>query len=198
MSKVRIQVLQAKVSAFRYEAGCDEAGRGCLAGPVTAAAVILPEGFQLSGLTDSKQVSENMRKTLRVYIEEHAIGWQVAHVWPEDIDRLNILKASIWAMHKALDGLVPAAEFIAVDGNRFVPYGFTPHRCEIKGDARFLHIAAASILAKTHRDDLMHTLHLEHPQYGWQQNKGYPTESHRAALREFGASPYHRKSFKWT
>jgi ribonuclease HII len=198
LSKVRIQVLQAKVSDFTLEAGCDEAGRGCLAGPVTAAAVILPEDFELIRLTDSKQVSEAWRKKLRITIEDKAICWKVAHVWPEDIDRLNILKASILAMHKALDGLSVTPDFIAIDGNKFIPFGFIPYQCEIKGDARFLHIAAASILAKTHRDDLMHLLDQEFPKYGWMQNKGYPTEAHRAALREFGPTPYHRKTFKWT
>lgn len=197
MSKVRIQVLRAKVSNFLHEAGCDEAGRGCLAGPVTAAAVILPEGFHLQGLTDSKQVTENLRNKLRTIIENESVAWQVAHIWPEDIDRLNILKASILGMHKALEGLQQMPEFIAVDGNRFIPFGFIPHQCEIKGDGRFLHIAAASILAKTHRDELMEKLDADFPEYGWRQNKGYPTEAHRAALRAFGPSPYHRKTFKW-
>lgn len=190
-------MLQTKVSIFGLEAGCDEAGRGCLAGPVTAAAVILPDHFYAEGLTDSKQIPETLRERLRPQIESEALAWAVAHVWPEEIDRINILNAAISAMHQALEQLSIQPEFIAVDGNRFIPFGFIPYSCQVKGDARFLHIAAASVLAKTHRDEEMLRQAALYPQYGWDRNKGYPTPFHRKAIREFGPSPLHRKSFKW-
>lgn len=178
------------------EAGCDEAGRGCLAGPVVAAAVILPEGFYHPKLNDSKQVNKSNRNELRTYIEQNAVAWAVASCSPEEIDEINILNASILAMHRALENLVPRFDSIAVDGNRFKPFGAIPHTTEIKGDGRFLHIAAASILAKTHRDEIMEELHLEFPNYGWNTNAGYPTLVHRNAIREFGITPYHRKTFQ--
>jgi ribonuclease HII len=178
------------------EAGTDEAGRGCLAGPVTAAAVILPEGFRNPLLDDSKKISAPMREDLAVVVREQALAWAVAHVDPETIDRINILSASILAMHRALDQLHPIPLAIAVDGNRFHPYREIPHTCLIKGDGRFLNIAAASILAKTSRDAVMQELHEAYPQYGWDRNKGYPTLAHRDALRKFGPTPFHRKSFR--
>jgi len=185
---------QSAVSGI--EAGCDEAGRGCLAGPVMAAAVILPEGFFHEKLNDSKQVTKANRDSLRLYIEHNALEWAVASCSPEEIDEINILNASILAMHRALEKLTISFDSIAVDGNRFKPFGEIPHTTEIKGDARFLHIAAASILAKTHRDELMEKLHLEYPMYGWNTNAGYPTIAHRNAIREFGVTPYHRKTFQ--
>ena len=178
------------------EAGCDEAGRGCLSGPVVAAAVILPVGFYHAKLNDSKQVNKGNRNELRLYIEKNALGWAVASCSQAEIDEINILNASILAMHRALERLTISFDSIAVDGNRFKPFGSIPHKTEIKGDARFLHIAAASILAKTHRDEIMEGLHLEYPMYGWGTNAGYPTLSHRHAIREFGVTPYHRKSFQ--
>lgn len=178
------------------EAGCDEAGRGCLSGPVVAAAVILPDGFYHSKLNDSKQVNKSNRDELRCYIEENASAWAVASCSPEEIDEINILNASILAMHRALEKLSLPFDSIAVDGNRFKPFHEIPHTTEIKGDGRFLHIAAASILAKTHRDELMEKLHWEYPMYGWNTNAGYPTMAHRNAIREFGATPYHRKTFQ--
>ncbi|MBC2837705.1 ribonuclease HII [Robiginitalea sp. SC105] len=178
------------------EAGTDEAGRGCLAGPVTAAAVILPEGFTHALLNDSKQLSESARESLVPIIEKEALAVGIAHVPPGVIDEINILQASFRAMHLALDQLGTRPECIAVDGNRFIPYRDIPHQCLIKGDSRFLNIAAASILAKTARDAYMAELHREFPQYGWDRNKGYPTASHREAIREFGPSPHHRKSFR--
>ena len=178
------------------EAGTDEAGRGCLAGPVTAAAVILPETFENPFLDDSKKLSESRRLELAVQIKEQALAYAISHVSPETIDQINILKASILAMHQALDQLALRPTAIAVDGNRFMPYENIPHHCLIKGDGRFLNIAAASVLAKTARDALMKNLHDEFPQYQWHKNKGYPTRAHREALREFGPTPYHRRSFR--
>ncbi len=178
------------------EAGCDEAGRGCLAGPVVAAAVILPKDFYHEKLNDSKQVSKVNRNELRVFIEQHARAWAVGACSPKEIDEINILNASILAMHRALEQLEMQFDHIAVDGNRFKPFGNIPHKTEIKGDARFLHIAAASILAKTHRDEIMESLHAEHPEYGWASNAGYPTISHRNAIRLFGVTPHHRLSFQ--
>ncbi len=180
-----------------FEAGCDEAGRGCLAGPVCAAAVILPRDFEHPLLRDSKQLDAPSRALLRDVIEKEALCWAVAFVSPEDIDRINILQASILAMHRALDQLNPCPDFIAVDGNRFKPWKAIPYQTEIKGDARFLHIAAASVLAKTHRDERMHALDELWPGYGWSQNKGYPTREHRRAIAELGPSPEHRRSFRW-
>jgi ribonuclease HII len=179
------------------EAGLDEAGRGCLAGPVVAAAVILPKDFALDNLNDSKQLSEKTRDELRPLIEEGALAWAVAFASPEEIDRINILKASFLAMHRAVEQLKRQPECLLVDGNRFSPYLGIPHVCFVKGDGRFLSIAAASILAKTHRDEYMKTLALQHPQYCWEENKGYPTAAHREAIQRFGLTEHHRVSFKW-
>ncbi|SDC86266.1 ribonuclease HII [Niabella drilacis] len=177
------------------EAGCDEAGRGCYAGPVFAAAVILPEGFYHPLLNDSKQISAEIRTELRYYIEANALTYAVAQVSVEEIDATNILKASQRAMHLALDALTPAADFIAVDGNYFVPYRQVPHTCIIKGDGKYAHIAAASILAKTYRDAYMQRIHEEFPHYNWISNKGYGTMKHRMAIEENGICRHHRKSF---
>lgn len=179
------------------EAGLDEAGRGCLAGPVVAAAVILPKDFVHERLNDSKQLSEKMRDELRPLIEERALAWAVAFAWPREIDRINILKASFLAMHRAVEQLKIKPECLLVDGNRFSPYFGIPHLCFVKGDGRFLSIAAASILAKTHRDEYMKTLAQQFPQYGWEENKGYPTATHREAIQRFGLTEHHRVSFKW-
>lgn len=198
-------MLQAKYSDYRFECGTDEAGRGCLAGPVTAAAVILKEDFTSTILNDSKQVSLKNRNALRSQIEEEALCFKVVHIMMDTIDELNILHASILGMHKAVEGLKKAAEFIAVDGNKFKPFYHkntydkrqeVPHECIVKGDTKYLHIAAASILAKTHRDEFMTNIHEDYPQYNWKTNKGYPTKEHRAALKEFGTTKYHRKSFQ--
>lgn len=178
------------------EAGCDEAGRGCLAGPVFAAAVILPKDFNHEILTDSKQLSEKARYELRYYIEEKALAFGVAQASPEEIDCINIANASFLAMHRALDKLKLRPGFVLVDGNRFKSYQNLTHQCIVKGDSLYYSIAAASILAKTYRDDLMNNLSLEHPQYSWQKNKGYPTEQHRNAVLIHGPSPYHRHTFK--
>ena len=178
------------------EAGCDEAGRGCLAGPVTAAAVILPEDFHHPLLNDSKQLTEKKRELLRPIIEREAVAWCVAHCTPQEIDSINILRASILAMHRALDGLKVRPRHIIVDGNRFTPYGDTPYMTFVKGDGRFGNIAAASILAKTHRDEIMRSLAKEYPGYHWEVNKGYPTKDHREAIRTLGPSPLHRASFR--
>ncbi len=177
------------------EAGCDEAGRGCLAGPVVAAAVILPADLRIPGLDDSKKLSAADRDRLRPQIEQKALAWAVAMVAPQEIDRINILKASFLAMHRAIEHLRVTPELLVIDGNRFTPYLGIPHVCEVKGDGRFRHIAAASVLAKTHRDALMDRLHSAHPQYGWAQNKGYPTMAHREAIRTYGPSAHHRMSF---
>lgn len=178
------------------EAGCDEAGRGCLAGPVCAAAVILPSGFALPGLTDSKKLSERQRSELRKIIEREAMAWAVAFVDAAEIDRINILNASILAMHRALDGLSIRPEAIAVDGNRFKPYNGIPYQTIVKGDGKLANIAAASILAKTWRDEFMERIAAEYPAYGWGINKGYPTKAHRDAIAACGPSPYHRHSFR--
>jgi ribonuclease HII len=177
------------------EAGCDEAGRGCLAGPVFAAAVILPRDFYLEELTDSKQLSHLQRETLRPIIEKEAVAWAVATVDHEEIDRINILNASFLAMHRAIEKLTTQPQYLSIDGNRFKAYPQIPHSCIIKGDGKYLNIAAASILAKTHRDEFMVNLGVEFPQYNWQQNKGYPTIAHRRAVIEIGLSPFHRKTF---
>ena len=179
----------------KIEAGCDEAGRGCLAGSVYAAAVILPEDYQNELLNDSKQLTEKRRYQLREMIERDAIAWAVGIVTPEKIDKINILNASILAMHRALDQLKVRPEAIIVDGNRFKPYQKLPHTTIVKGDGKYLSIAAASILAKTYRDDYMNKLAEEYPQYDWISNKGYPTKKHREAIRQFGITPYHRKSY---
>ena len=180
----------------KIEVGCDEAGRGCLAGPVVAAAVILPKNFKHPLLNDSKQLSEKKRVLLRTEIKEHAIAYAVGIVDHKEIDEINILNATILAMHRALDQIKNPFDSILVDGNRFKKYNETEHHCIIKGDGKYLSIAAASILAKTYRDDLMKKLHQKHPQYQWGNNKGYPTKSHRAAIRKIGISQYHRKSFR--
>ena len=185
------------------EAGCDEAGRGCLAGSVYAAAVILPDGYENPLLNDSKQLTEKRRYELRDIIQRDAVAWAVGIVTPEEIDRINILNASILAMHRALDQLTVRPEAIIVDGNRFKPYHPAvggspvniPHTTIVKGDGKYMAIAAASILAKTYRDDYMNELAKEYPQYDWQKNKGYPTKRHREAIRQYGTTPYHRMSY---
>lgn len=177
-------------------AGCDEAGRGCLAGPVFAAAVILKPGHTLEGLNDSKQLSLADRNRLRIQIEEQALSWSVAQCTAAEVDEINVLNASILAMHRAIDGLQVRPDGLLIDGNRFKAYWGIPHRCEIKGDARFACIAAASILAKTYRDSFMLEAHHQFPQYGWDENKGYPTPFHKKALRQHGYSPIHRLSFR--
>ena len=196
-------MLQSHYYEGKIEAGCDEAGRGCLAGSVYAAAVILPEDYQNELLNDSKQLTEKRRYELREIIERDAIAWAVGIVTPEEIDKINILNASILAMHRALDQLKVRPEAIIVDGNRFKPYrpvvdGISvniPHTTIVKGDGKYLSIAAASILAKTYRDDYMNRLAEEYPQYDWLSNKGYPTKKHREAIRQYGITPYHRKSY---
>lgn len=177
------------------EAGCDEAGRGCLAGSVYAAAVILPPDYHNALLNDSKQLTERRRYELRAVVERDALAWAVGIVTPEEIDRINILNASILAMHRALDQLTLRPEAVIVDGNRFKPYHGLPHTTIVKGDGKYLSIAAASILAKTYRDDYMKALAAEYPQYDWTGNKGYPTKKHREAIRQYGITPYHRKSY---
>ena len=189
-------MLEKFLIAGRVEAGCDEAGRGCLAGPVTAAAVILPADFHNDLINDSKQLTEHQREQLRPIIEREAVAWAVAMVSPQEIDRINILRASITAMHRALDQLQVRPEGILVDGNRFYPYQDIPYTTIVKGDGKMLSIAAASILAKTHRDEFMRQLDKEFPQYGWARNKGYPTPDHRAAIAQYGATPHHRHTFQ--
>ncbi|NND62942.1 MAG: ribonuclease HII [Flavobacteriaceae bacterium] len=189
-------MLKLKIHKDLLECGTDEAGRGCLAGPVTAAAVILPDDFSHPWLTDSKQLSEKKRNELRPIIESEAVAFAVSHVMMEEIDQINILNASIMGMHRAIDQLNARPQFIAIDGNRFKPYQKVPYECVVKGDAKFLHIAAASVLAKTYRDEYMAQLNEEFPLYAWNRNKGYPTKEHRAAIKKFGVSPYHRKSFR--
>lgn len=179
----------------RVEAGCDEAGRGCLAGSVYAAAVILPPGYRNDLLNDSKQLTEKQRYALREVIEKEALAWAVGVVTPEEIDKINILKASFLAMHRAVDGLTFRPEHLLIDGNRFTPYPDIAHTTVIKGDGKYLSIAAASILAKTYRDDYMNLLHEEYPYYDWNHNKGYPTRKHRAAIKKYGTTPYHRLTF---
>jgi ribonuclease HII len=192
----RIDSLLACMEVGRLEAGCDEAGRGCLAGPVFAAAVILPDDFHCDGLNDSKQLSETERDRLRTIIEENALCYAVETCSPEEIDEINILWASVKAMHRALARLSVLPEHILVDGNRFRPFGSIPHTCVIKGDAKYRSIAAASILAKTYRDEYMRQLHEKYPSYDWRRNKGYPTKAHREAIRQYGATVHHRKSFR--
>ncbi|CAM1355688.1 ribonuclease HII [Tenacibaculum ascidiaceicola] len=189
-------MLQLNYSGCKFEAGTDEAGRGCLSGPVVAAAVILPDNFQHELLNDSKQISEKKRQKLRPYIEEHALSYGVSFIHQEEVDELNVLQASITGMHRSIEQLSIQPEFIIVDGNKFKPFEEIPHQTIVKGDAKFMSIAAASVLAKTYRDEYMVKIHQEFPQYNWQKNKGYPTKEHREAIRQFGATPYHRKSFK--
>lgn len=181
---------------FFPEVGCDEVGRGCLCGPVVAAAVILPEKIDIKTINDSKKLSVKNRKELDTYVKENAIDFAIAEVAPDFIDQYNILNASIHAMHLALDQLKVRPEVILVDGNRFKPYNFIPHECIVKGDSKILSIAAASIIAKNYRDSLMEKLHDEHPEYDWINNMGYPTKKHREAIKKYGVTPYHRMSFK--
>jgi ribonuclease HII len=188
--------LKTQYSSFDLECGTDEAGRGCLAGPVTAAAVILPNSFENNVLNDSKQLSEKNRMLLKPIIETEAISFGVYHIFESEIDRINILNASIKAMHGSIDRLKTIPNYIIVDGNRFKPYNTTPYQTIVKGDQKYLSIAAASILAKTYRDAYMENLHEEFPMYNWKQNKGYPTKEHRAAIRTYGITKYHRKSFR--
>ncbi len=189
-------MLQLKIHSDLVECGTDEAGRGCLAGPVTAAAVILPDDFSHPFLTDSKQLSEKKRLALKEIIEAEALSFGVAHVMMDEIDQINILNASILGMHRSIDQLSKQPQFIAIDGNRFKPYAKIPYECVVKGDGKYLHIAAASVLAKTYRDAFMASLHEEFPAYNWKQNKGYPTAEHREAIKKYGPTPYHRKSFR--
>ena len=188
-------MLEAYYTKDVIEAGCDEAGRGCLAGPVFAAAVILPPDFKSELLNDSKQLSEKNRYALRPLIEQEAIAWGIGLATAPEIDAINILKASFLAMHRAIEQLKVQPQALLIDGNRFTPYKEIPFTCMVKGDGRFLSIAAASILAKTYRDDYMLQLAEEYPSYGWQQNKGYPTRAHREAISKHGITPYHRKTF---
>ena len=183
-------------STFRNEVGCDEVGRGCLAGPVVAAAVIIDEKFQHHLINDSKKLSKKTRLELDKYIKTNALDFAIAEVSPQYIDEHNILNASIHAMHLALSRLKSSFDYILVDGNKFHPYQNTPHECIIKGDSKILSIAAASILAKNYRDNLMSQLHEDYPQYSWDKNAGYPTKVHRNAIKKFGTTPYHRMSFK--
>ena len=189
-------MLYNKFSHFSIESGTDEAGRGCLAGPVTAAAVILPESFENKILNDSKQLTEKAREQLRPIIEKQAISFAVTHLEPVVIDNINILNASIKAMQESILKLNPKPEYIIVDGNRFKPVLDIPHSCIVKGDAKFMSIAAASVLAKTYRDEYMNRIHEEFPMYNWKQNKGYPTQEHREAIRKYGITKYHRISFR--
>ena len=189
-------MLQANYSGFSLEAGTDEAGRGCLSGPVVAAAVILPEHFTHPLLNDSKQLSEKNRMLLKPIIEKEALAFGVSFVWQDEVDKINVLQASITGMHRAIESLEIQPEFIIVDGNKFRNYKEIPHETIVKGDAKYLSIAAASVLAKTYRDEYMAKIHEEFPVYNWQKNKGYPTKEHRSAIRQFGATQYHRKTFK--
>ncbi|MEI7501858.1 MAG: ribonuclease HII [Paludibacter sp.] len=191
---IKVKLL-ANFSSYALECGCDEAGRGCLAGPVVAAAVILPLDFDCPLLNDSKQLTENERDLLRPIIEREALAWAVAEVDNVEIDQINILNASILAMHRAMDKLSIRPEFIIVDGNKFKPYKDIPHQTIVKGDSKYLSIAAASVLAKTHRDELMQQLHNEFPDFDWNKNKAYPTIKHREAIRQNGTTPYHRMSY---
>ncbi|WGD35248.1 ribonuclease HII [Olleya sp. YS] len=189
-------MLKLKHSNYNFECGTDEAGRGCLAGPVTAAAVILKPNFKNEFLNDSKLISKKKRDLLRPIIEDEALCFGFAHVFQEDIDKINILNASILAMHKSIETLSKIPEFIIVDGNKFKPYSNIPYETIIKGDGKYLSIAAASVLAKTYRDAYMNKIHEEFPMYNWKQNKGYPTKEHREAIKKYGITKYHRKSFR--
>ncbi|MCL1867872.1 MAG: ribonuclease HII [Paludibacter sp.] len=190
-------LLEKNFSGFTLECGCDEAGRGCLAGPVVAAAVILPRDFECPELTDSKQLTKKMRDNLRRIIEQNAVGWAVAFVDNNEIDKINILNASILAMHKAIDVLPITPEFLIIDGNKFKKYKNISHQTIVKGDGKYLTIAAASVLAKTHRDEFMEQLHEQFPAYHWSKNMGYPTAAHRKAIAENGLTVFHRASFDW-
>lgn len=188
-------MLLQRYSEYELEAGTDEAGRGCLSGPVVAAAVILPHDFYHEQLNDSKQLTEKRRQELRPVIEKEALAYGVSFIYQEKIDQINILKASILAMHESLKRLKLSPEFIIVDGNRFTKFEEIPHATVVKGDSKYLSIAAASVLAKTYRDEYMENIHMEYPHYNWARNKGYPTREHRQALRKFGPSRHHRMSF---
>ncbi len=189
-------MLKSSFTKDKIEAGCDEVGRGCLAGPVVAAAVILPKKYKHKLLTDSKQLSKEQRILLEVDIKRDAISWAIAEVSNEEIDVINILNASFKAMHLAIDKLSELPELLLIDGNRFTPYKNLPFQCIVKGDSNYLSIAAASVLAKTYRDELMAALHKQYPVYGWNTNVGYPTIEHRNGIKKFGITPYHRKSFQ--
>ncbi|AXT52791.1 ribonuclease HII [Aquimarina sp. BL5] len=189
-------MLELKLKPGLIECGTDEAGRGCLAGPVTAAAIILPDDFGNDILNDSKQLSEAKRKTLRPLLEDCCITYGVTHIFMEEIDKINILNASILGMQQSIAQLKPQPEHISVDGNRFKPYHNIPYTCVIKGDGKYMNIAAASVLAKTYRDEYMEKIHEEFPMYNWKKNKGYPTAEHRDAIRKYGITKYHRKSFR--
>jgi len=189
-------MLKSKFSKYNFEAGTDEAGRGCLAGPVVASAVILPSNFKHHLLNDSKQLSENQRRILKPIIEKEALSFAVSFVYQQKIDEINILNASILAMHLSIDKLKIQPDFIIVDGNKFKKYKNVPYETIVKGDGKYLSIAAASVLAKTYRDDYMEKLHLEFSNYNWKKNKGYPTKEHRQAIRDFGVTEHHRKTFK--
>jgi ribonuclease HII len=189
-------MLKLNYSGHILEAGTDEAGRGCLCGPVVAAAVILPEDFEHPFLNDSKQLTEKQRKELRPFIEKHALAFGVSFVDEKEVDKINVLQASITGMQRSIAQLNPQPEFIIVDGNRFKSYKEIPHETIVKGDAKFMSIAAASVLAKTYRDEFMEQLHQELPMYNWKQNKGYPTKQHRNAIRKFGITKYHRITFR--
>tara|TARA_B110000261_G_scaffold32052_1_gene36787 strand:+ start:296 stop:895 length:600 start_codon:yes stop_codon:yes gene_type:complete len=189
-------MLKLKFSNFEFECGTDEAGRGCLAGPVTAAAIILKNNFPKNEINDSKKISKKTRDKLRPIIKKNALKYSIAHVYPEKIDKINILNASILAMHKAIDKITTKINFIIVDGNKFKSFKNIAHKTIIKGDEKYLSIAAASVLAKTERDEYMLKIHKEFPEYGWDKNKGYPTKFHKQAILKFGTTKYHRKSFK--
>ncbi len=191
-----IFMLKSNFSKFKLEAGTDEAGRGCLAGPVVAAAVILPASFKHELLNDSKQLTEKQRQLLKPIIEKEALAYGVAYVYQQKIDKINILNASILAMHQAIEKLTIVPEFIIVDGNRFKDFKEIPHQTIVKGDSKYLSIAAASVLAKTYRDDYMENLDVNFSDYNWKKNKGYPTKEHRQAIRDFGVTEHHRKTFR--
>lgn len=189
-------MLQLNYSGFSLEAGTDEAGRGCLCGPVVAAAVILPRDFTHPFLNDSKQLSEKKREEVRPFIEQNALAFSVSFVWQQEVDEINVLQAAITGMHRSIAGLKILPEFIIVDGNKFRAYKNIPHETIVKGDAKYLSIAAASVLAKTYRDEYMAKIHQEFPMYNWVKNKGYPTKEHREGIRKFGATGHHRKTFR--
>lgn len=189
-------MLKSSFSGNKIEAGCDEVGRGCLAGPVVAAAVILPLDYRHSLLTDSKLLSKKKRELIRKDLLNDGIEYAISEISNEQVDKINVLQASLVGMHRALDQLKQRVELILVDGNKFIPYSNIPHHCIIKGDGKYMSIAAASILAKTYRDDLMENLAVTHPEYGWERNAGYPTKEHRSAIEKYGITPYHRKTFR--
>jgi ribonuclease HII len=194
--KLYCVMLKSSYSGDKIEAGCDEVGRGCLAGPVVAAAVILPVDYQHKHLNDSKQLSKKRRNQIKEDILMHAISYAIAEISNEEVDKINVLQASFVGMHRALDQLDQTPEILLIDGNRFIPYREIPHQCIVKGDGKFMSIAAASVLAKTYRDDLMARLAKSYPEYGWERNVGYPTREHRDAIVKYGITPYHRRSFR--